>query len=104
MRREVSISELEPTLVVEAPQRSETCMGIAFETPSVHTPDTIREGVGDRIEVGRHVQAEEVVIVGRIDDQGQPFRFKKRAQSPQKPCCPDPPGQDCDPSATGRST
>ena len=70
MHREITIAEPEPGLAAECAERLHERPGLVAPTPTEQRVVESRQGVHDRVEIGRDTEAKMLeIIAGVADDQ-----------------------------------
>src|SRR5579885_3662161 len=85
MRGEVAIAERKPRRPVETLERGERVEALVAESPAVFGIREARQGVDDRIDIGRDVQSVELFVVAGVDDYPHAPLVDTADQSAQEP-------------------
>ncbi len=96
VRGEVLVAESEPRVLAVAGEGVDGGEGLAREAPAGVGVLGPGERVGDRVEVGAHVETVEPVVVGGVHDDGDVGRVDDLHQTAQEPGRPHTPCQRCD--------
>ena len=93
---EVLVAEAEPRVLAVAGEGVDGGEGLAREAPAGVGVLGPGQRVGDRVEVGAHVETVEPVVVGGVHDDGDVGRVDDLHQTAQEPGRPHTPCQRCD--------
>ena len=74
VQTEVQVAELEPRVAAELADGFERTPGLARATPTAFLVVQPREGVEDRVEIGRDVEPEHLDVVADVSDHGDVTR------------------------------
>jgi hypothetical protein len=75
MSGEVAIAQVEPDRLAEARDLVESLEGLSGQAPALALVDDAAQGVADRVEVGRYVEAPDLGVVAGVDDDGEIARI-----------------------------
>ena len=93
---EVAVAEAEPGVLAVAGEGVDGGEGLARQAPAGVGVLGPGQRVGDRVEVGAHVEAVEPVVVGGVDDDGDVGGVDDLHEAAQEPGRPHTPRQRCD--------